>query len=922
MSFSSVIERDYALRDMMLVNEFDVSSFVSNAKASINNTFNGVKITPVRFEMYIDMLQKVTNEFISKAQVDSDKLANFRNMINQVDDSMGMVIPCIVDSDVTTVKPGYISQMVGNMKTLIQNFIQDKMSESDVVSFYYGEFTLKVKRQAVVTTIPYMSTSRSIINLESDKQETMELTKKNLFSNVLPFVENFKNAKFEVLKETSKLAEVITSASNDISIITTTVNNTIPSLDPKKAQLLSRFVYNLYKSVLEVVSFTTMCMIRKINNLSENIVKCENIYNTVRATCTSSVIESAIDSDVFPTDSDTIADNIINGRVDTFEVLSSNIYDSAINCLEGILFTDIDNGENGELDILVQKAEYSKDPYEEASKIFISIKTGLEIIVQNSDDITISFEELMQKSGFTMDINDHYRSNLSAIDDLALYNGESLVPTQSKEVILSMLHEVSDYEKNMKQVSDNISDVFDLISNIKDRYTKNINNDLKNTELVNEIKVFLNTLVEQYRRLSSTVATKFMERLKSISFILEKKCGTTVDGNIVSNDVEESVDFVDMALESCIEDLENNIACMMEQMQREYFVMKYESVTGAKPVFEADDTQNNNQNQNQNGPIVQDGNTQNNNQKTTTKVSVTDGQNTAGTVKKVVQSIARFLNQLINKFLGLIKKNGARNKKFFNDNGSYLKSRKYINCSVNILPYVAQNVTIRDIGTVTSFITGLTPQALEAINSKEEAYRKVIPMVNNIKIDDKKQTTDEITRYCKVGSAQLNTVTKKDGEISSLMNTVVTESIDYWGDNPSIVSKLQELSKACENKEKTLGLNISQDNNTENTNQNNNNQNQNNTNVKTESVEIVYLEADDQNNQSSSISDKFNWVSEAVRLYVGCVMNAMRDKYNDYYTLAYQFAQANIKNNQNNNQNQQGNNQQQQQPEQQQNNNQ
>ena len=168
-------------------------------------------------------------------------------------------------------------------------------------------------------------------------------------------------------------------------------------------------------------------------------------------------------------------------------------------------------------------------------------------------------------------------------------------------------------------------------------------------------------------------------------------------------------------------------------------------------------------------------------------------------------------------------------------------------------------------------------------------------MVSNLKVDDKKQTTDTITKYFKVGNAQLNTVTKKDGELTELMNTVVTESLDYWGTNPTITGKLNELSKACENKEKTLGLNVDQSKN---------DQNNANTNTVTESVEIIYLEADgDQNNQQqngnqdqSNLAEKFGWVSEAVRVFVGCLMNAIRDKYNDYYTLAYQFAQANNKN--------------------------
>lgn len=902
MSFSSVIERDFALKDMELMKEFDMSSFISNAKASINNTFNGVKITPVKFETYVNMLTTVTNDFVAKASIDTDRFDNFKDMVNQMDDSLNMKVPMITESDVITIKPAYISQMVDTAKNMIQKFIQNTMSESEIAMFNYGEFALKVKKQAVVTTIPYMTTTKSIINLESNDQASMDLTKNNMLTKVLPFVTNFKNNKFVVLKETSKLAEVITSASDDISIITTTVNNTIPNLDAKKAQALSQFVYNLYKSILDVVSFTTMCTVRKLNTLSANIVKCETIYNVVRSTSMSSVIESVIDADLIPTDIDTVADDIMHGRVDVFSTIASSVYDSIMNCSVGNPFSKIDPELSGSVDSMIQKAEYSKVPYEDTAKIFISIKTGLEIIVQNSDDITISFEDLMQKSGFTMDINDHYRSNLSSIDDLSAYNSVELAPTDDLNMLMAMMHEVSDYGENMKALSDSISDVFNLIDEIKDRYTKNINNDLKNTELVNEIKVFLNTLIEQYKRLSATVSTKFMDRLKAISFILEKKCGTDSDGNITTTE-EETIDFVDMALESCIEDLENNIACIFEQMQEEYFTLKYEAMTGSRPVFEADGDQNNQQNTNNQNQ--QQNNQQQNGNNNSTKVSVTDGQNGAGTAKKVVQSIARFLNQLIQKFLGWIKKNGGRNKKFFDENGEYLKTRKYVNCSVNILPYVAQAATVRDISNVISFINGLTPQALQQLNSKEDAYRKVIPMVSNLKIDDKKQTTDAITKYFKVGNAQLNTITKKDGELTELMNTVVTESLDYWGNNPTITGKLNELSKACENKEKTLGLNVDQSNN---------DQNNTNTNNVTESVNIIYLEdGDQQNNQNgnqdqSNLAEKYGWVSEAVRVFVGCLMNAIRDKYNDYYTLAYQFAQANIKNKNTDQKNNQNNN--------------
>lgn len=882
----------YILDELSLYREYDQSNFVMNSNNALHNKVDLVK-TDVDLNLYAESLNNVLSD-VDNAPIQTDLLIKFFSTITE-NVIIDKHVHDITVSDVGTIKPVYLEQYVNSIGMIIDRTIKGDNS-TDIDNLISGDASERVKKQLVRTTLPYYYNGKNILTNITQNNTNVKVDINFVRNKVLPFLKSVDNNLTEIRKDILSSISAIKSCSKNITAYNATIDNlkVREKFDEATIKRINYIRYNAYRSLLDATSFLSAMVIRKADNIIKNINVCNTVFSlfslNTRAT-------EMIESTIMPDDTNSLAENLIQGHADAFVDIANNIFDYNNGIMTNSPESPIPTNNNSEnlTSYLLDNASYDKKVYEDIIKMWIIINEGLSNISSGTDDYILVYDDLISQSGFDVNINDRFKTTIAIIDDVSAYTSAANLPAgEFNTVYFNMLAEVRDFGKNMQAIANGCFETKSIIDHLKERFNNNINKEYANAETTKELVVFLDDLTQDFFDLVKEIAGKFMLRLKNINIALSQLNNKR---NEKYNYEESSVDtnFIDDLDNIFIESFENETDIIFESMMREYVKARELRDRGAIIIFE-------------------------------------DGDGEAAK-KSLLSGITEWFSKMIEKLTNILRDPQVKkDQEYLRNNRDTLLNKDYNNMTsaVSLVDYE----TSMPVTTISNDINGLknrtnkeTFQHLKGMN-KEQAIKLFFPSAPPSTIFMSDHIADAVTKYYKFGNNQnLQPTTFSNANLK----TVVTHAVNYCDSYytaflPSIkniitsikegmTSSIDIITKSTTVKESVLfteeeaktAASGSEVQATAKVIQPESDSNKNDAaNDKSQNKTTTNNNKNKEDTKANSTIQNFKFVEKIITSYSNGLLTSIFDRYKDYMSLCRSIVpdnSVNPQNNQNNNQN-------------------
>ena len=751
------IEQDFILSDLQYMREFDMSNFVANANTSLGRfTGNAREMTvDLKFNSYISYIDRSLNvlnqtKLVSDPKVLSMKFANID--FDSIDYTMKPL-----DNTQYIIRPKYLTQFVDNIGFTLQRLLKNGVVsdlDDELDHYISSDIMVRVRRQMVSSSLPVDANLKDLADLSSDT----EITVSNKYYNteILPFLDQYvKNIKEIVYTDADTVKTIIAKAQKSLSTYIEVIIEYQKRLgdDVKTRLKLNKVVYNTYRCCLEATAFLAFSMIRKINVFVENTISINMLCNKIISD--SPEMESAFDRGIVSSDSKAVGEALLRGDIDAFQELSNDIYEYNSSLIASSPFhgTNHLNGDKlfSSVDFETDQKDINDKAYKDTLEMIGVISQGLDVIAKNSDDYLLVFDDILEKSGFSMRLEDRFSGTLSSLDDIREYQSAIAFSDECRpdmNIYFKILKEVREYPERMGEIADQISECKTKMNILSERFSKNINQEFQNTVTIQELKNFFENLNEEFTNLVIKFGGKFMLRLKNMAIILEqmnKARSKDLDNNYMKL---ESEDLRRMTYFSLVEEVESTTDLIFESMLSAYLVEKKKQQTGIQYIIEAEDDQ-------------------------------------SGKGKKLVDGIKNKINTWFDKVINKIQQisdgvNAKRDQNYFARHKNDLLNRNYTNVTTKtpiieyekLMPFANITSDIKSLVSKTS-PANLSPQRLQSITDQESAARILFGNRPPIDVWKAEKISDAITKFYKSGNYPENPVELKNNDVKAMVEDAV-----------------------------------------------------------------------------------------------------------------------------------------------------
>ena len=879
-------------------NEYDSSSFIMISNSVLNKKIADFLVFIKNAESTTLLESAIRN--LNTIDVESYAMTEFMTKIlgSSKVDRAGLMMKDITKNGKINVKMQYLKEAVNDLKYNINDLLSGKIDADSAIvnikTMTASSYKDKLKQRTVeIYNIPYIDDPKKFISNVS--YISTPLTIQYLNSVIIPYVENFQKTKTAITMETNL---IIREISNDISELSLTMKtlNSVNIPDNKKSIILN-YCYNTVRTILEVIKYVTYCQMRKIHIIEENITAIQEAYNKLMllfASETSLVEAGAYDTRIITAaDGNNLIEAIFNGQIDAFIELSNSI----IEYHKGYIF-DKFGMDKSDSDIIMAKIieddTYDKDIYNDIVKVYIEIGNGLDILAKNSDDYLMVFDDLKNKSGFVVPLPERFKTEIDRIKEVSNYGLTNISigsGGEKTDIYFKILSEIIDYPKNMERIAKTVCDMWQKFEYVDKLFTSKSNGELAYSETMNELKILLESLKEQYKIITKSITDNMYLRLK----LLSEKADQCLD-NVSSEDktnIEELIptpnrNFMGEATLGII-DVQNAFTDLyMDIYMKEYYSEREYLEKGIRLVYEADgDTNLSNQNKPDTHVVVND-NPDAKNSTSSTKLD-------SGKLNNILKTISEWFKKMVDAFTNMINKYKAKNTEWLAKHKDGLLTRSYSNVQIDILPYDRGPTTQKIDHDIKSFIMNLntmTKDNIAKVNTYEDLRSKLITggIIFNANEDEKAT----ITRYYKVGNNKLETVKYSNNEIKTYVSQHMIPycEVFYTTYYDSLNKKLKDVEKSMEDVIKTYtteafadlasGSSIFYEEGEQNTSGTNT--------TATVTTTTGSTNTNQNNNGGANITQKTGWIQTCVRNYIGCILTAIRDRNNDYLKVLFALA--------------------------------
>ena len=888
----------YVFDESEFFNEYDSSSFIMISNSVLNKKIADFLVFIKDTESTTLLESAIRN--LNTIDVESYAMTEFMTKIlgSSKVDRAGLMMKDITKNGKINVKMQYLKEAVNDLKYNINDLLSGKIDADSAIvnikTMTASSYKDKLKQRTVeIYNIPYIDDPKKFISNAS--YISTPLTTQYLNSVIIPYVENFQKIKTAITTETNL---IIREISNDISELSLTMKtlNSVNIPDDKKSIILN-YCYNTIRTILEVIKYVTYCQMRKIHIIEEDITAIQEAYNKLMllfASETSLVEAGAYDTRIITAaDGNNLIEAIFNGQIDAFIELSNSI----IEYHKGYIF-DKFGMDKSDSDIIMAKIieddTYDKDIYNDIVKVYIEIGNGLDILAKNSDDYLMVFDDLKNKSGFVVPLPERFKTEIDRIKEVSNYGLTNISigsGGEKTDTYFKILSEIIDYPKNMERIAKTVCDMWQKFEYVDKLFTSKANGELAYSETMNELKILLESLKEQYKIITKSITDNMYLRLK----LLSEKADQCLD-NVSSEDktnIEELIptpnrNFMGEATLGII-DVQNAFTDLyMDIYMKEYYSEREYLEKGIRLVYEADgDTNSSNQNKPDTHVVVND-NPDAKNSTSSTKLD-------SGRLNNILKTIGEWFKKMVNAFINMIHKYKAKNTDWLAKHKDGLLTRSYSNVQIDILPYDRGPTTQKIDQDITSFITNLntmTKDNIAKVNTYEDLRSKLITGGITFNANEDEKAT--ITRYYKVGNNKLETVKYSNNEIKTYVSQHMIPycEVFYTTYYDSLNKKLKDVEKSMEDIIKTYTTEAFADLASDSSIfYEEGEQNTSGTNTTTTVTTTTGSTNTNQNNNGgTNITQKTGWIQTCVRNYIGCILTAIRDRNNDYLKVLFALA--------------------------------
>lgn len=887
---------DYVVENAKFFNEFDRSSFINNASIALDKMGANFALS-IKGNHYTHILEK-TISHINNIEIDSYAISEFVSKILNSGriDSAKLVMKNINKVDSIIMKPQYLTEAVIDYKEVINGIVSGKYNSDKVKDLYANvdSYITTLKKRLVSSNINVNMTPKEMIKY--DNSEKVNVSTNYLEDVVLPFLQSVPKKKKELTIEISAVNGTINAVISELNKLMTDITDgiTLNKLDAMQKKLMLQYTFNYVRAILEGVSFLTYAAMRKVHQFEDSVVECQNIYNSLTLIFNDSmtIIEAGtFDKKVISaTDANNMAEKLVEGGNDVFAELSHNI----IEYHKGYISTripdnfDISTGDtNDYLMTILENHEYNPDIYHDIVKAYIAIGNGLDIIAKNCDDYLIIFDELLQKSGFTITLTDRFQNEINAIDDLSRYGITDIDIGNSGEksnIYYTILSEINAYPTLTEQIARAAKAIQTKAEYVEDLFNAKKNGELAYSETMNELKIFLDSFKDQFRAMNLHVVKGLYLRLKKLAAKADDctdNVYSTPEGDYYTTD-----DFFKEAVIANLEEIDAINDIVMEALLKEYYAEREFKERGVRLVYEAEGDANTSVNKTNTTAVKVTNTGEGNTPNTTTDSSSSNNKISKEKLEALLKSISEWFEKMIASFEEVIGRQAAKNTEWLRKNKEGLITRSYSNVEIQILPYDQMPHTniFRDIEKMSTNIGTMTIQNMKSINSYEDFRSKLINFGPKfVKNGDDKSI---ITNYYKVGKNQLQTVSYANNNIKTIVvDTMIPYCENFYSSfKDEIKNRLSTLKTAAENISKTYV--------TESVNEINDLQT-----IFTEAetasqtaTTVVTTSEQNTNTEASGLATKAGWIKQCIQVYSGSILNSIRDRNNDYFKVLYALA--------------------------------
>ena len=889
-----------ALENERVLFEFDLGNFLRSASLSLNKD---TKISDMNKIHTYSSILKGTIEDLKNIKFDKNenslkdlvikasRTSVYSKALNT--DTKIIINPSIVNEYIKFIDEKLVNCANGNDSYNPTNFIDmiDKIKSQSV----------RVVGGDIINNSP-----KSIIRSIVGKKEEL-ITPLYIKSVLLPFIQTYESSKSNLIKEAEELLFAVEKAengvTNTISRIDMMCNGESISSDMKKS--LRKLSYMSLRSLIEITSYVSSMMIKKIDIFNSNVIACNEIFMKFNTgEIIESVTESTLDT-VIDLSTGNVSKDFIDGQVGAFKDIATKVYEFHTGMTRdpdaptkiGDDYADSTGEFSGGY------IKYDKTPYDEGFRVFTMIDQSLDLIAGKTDDYLQLSTQMPEKEGFNLPLEQKFARSIEEITDLSKYSSDTALRQDGSfnaGLYRSMLNEVKDYPENMQKLANLAKATNIRIESLIDRFNNRINGEFKNAESTEELKAWSVDFKEEFSKFCIKISLAYFTRLKRIALELMNMVNSAnSNGNsprfpdsvpIDSIDVTDYTESVYDMLNSLEEESNKEF---IQTLERAYYREREYKNRGKILVFEAD--------------------TPANGQKPSTTPKVIDNsgegsQSGGAMIKKIIARAQEWFGKLVETFNSNMKKLlGHKDAKWVIQNQQYLTTRSYNNVTIESLPYdnISPDTIISDLNSCANAIRGLTPQYIQGVKTKNELYSKIFPFMKGGQINPEQPFGEQVKNYYKCGSYTL-AATKQisNGALKTYVtSTMLPFIVNFDGQySPKLTSESDGVKKALSEfltKLDTVGpqnvpsVTPTNVNTTTNTVTTTAGTTQTTTPVAASYIDnvsgYIAFEAEANKNTEASMSEKSKWVCELVQLFTGSICNAVRDREKDYIRILVQL---------------------------------
>lgn len=883
------------------LNNYDKENFISASNNALNmgnyiSLIDGKSISD-QFEFLKASLNKIQIPFSHDLIIYFNNISCLERINNW---SYKMVSVLNLNNDII-IKPKYLLDASNKIKDAVNQIISGKIDYREFYAKYHATIDLysSVLKQQVIDGINEYDNAESLFNKKymdiEDNSLIVSVNYDCIKNEIIPFINNFQNTKTVISSDIDKVSSIVKEVLDNINLTITTINKNSSTMNNDTFKLVSNYVYNYIRSIIDVTYTVLYILSSKCYSLENIVCSITELYGLVKNEFSTSnvLVESGIfDNTVTESESKKISDRLLNGNTDIFTETVTDI----MSCHSNHILSEVYKDEIPEIDInqfvdvISNRYSYDESTFESVNEIYDNILHGLDIIENGLDSDFIVVSNLIKESGFNQSLNDRYGYITEMVSDVSEYSDNT-----TPDTYFNIIGEISNYSKNIGLIAESASDVITKISNIKESIGK-----IEDSFVKDELSMIIESVENQFIFINKDISTNSYRRLKNLA----EKADYVLYGTFESVDYPEIIigynneDFYrECFLNACLEELHEDNDILMESMLKGYYSEREYLEKGIRLVFEADgNTNNTGTSQSSDAPTTSTGTQAQAKDTSTTKPSVNtnttanvvndQNKNNAENFKKLSLKIKKIIEKIINAFRDFVDKFKKKNLEWLNKHKTELINRSYSNVSINVLPYhteMPETQIFNYFNTMEKNVDNVAKN-IHTIKTREEMRSKLFNF-GNIKFEgDNVDESKVLTNFFKVGTKPLDVVTYSNKDVKTLVvDTMIPYCEKYYNSLADEINKHSEKLVSITNKYDTVRESVmiteaeTQEQNTSSS-QSTNQPANNTTNTTTTNT----TNNDKTNNETPKYTEQYTWLSGFVSDFVGSVCNACRARNDDY----------------------------------------